>query len=223
MLKKRRSRRLRKSLKIFKRKRIDYSKYVKDFYLENGLAYISCNIEDYYDIIDKYSVEGYEWLNSQFAHFLETNAHYIPVEYPIVLEICGECLTDKQQAAVTETIADYYSLKLGDHQLALSDNLRKSMVLLFFGLLLAGVIWLLRSINLIGSIKELILILFWFFTWEFANLAWLERSDLNAVKTEAGQLASIKVVFKETFIDIPADQAEVEQIIAEIIDEENMD
>lgn len=216
----RRSRRLRKNLRSFRRKRVDYSRYVKDFYLESGLAYISCNIGRYYDVIDRYSVEGYEWLNSRFAEFVETNAYYIPVAYPIVLEICGGNLSEKQKAAIEEAVADYYALKLGDQQLSLNDNTRRSMILFFFGLLFAGVVWLLKSTQVFGSIKEMILILFWFFTWEFANLAWLERSDLSLARTEAAQLASIKVVFKEEFIDQPVDHDVAQQIISEIIDEE---
>ncbi|MBR2546489.1 MAG: hypothetical protein IKE93_10040, partial [Erysipelotrichaceae bacterium] len=98
MLRKRSKRyRLEKNKKSFRKMKIDYYRYVKDFYLEDGLAYISCNVNDYNDIINPYSVEGYEWLNESFARFVESNAEYIPVEYPIVLEICGKNFSDQQK------------------------------------------------------------------------------------------------------------------------------
>lgn len=223
MFMKRRNRRLRKNLKSFRRKRVNYNKYVKDFYLESGLAYISSNIEGYYDVVDRYSVEGYEWLNSEFANFIETNAYYIPVSYPIVLEICGGHLTEKQQEAIVETVSDYYALQLGDHQFELDNNRRKSLILFFFGLISSAVVWLLQFTKVIGSIKEAILILFWFFTWEFANLAWLERRDLSMAKTDAAQLASIKVIFRDMFVDNPVDKVVAQQIIAEVIDDAELE
>ncbi|MBR0131441.1 MAG: hypothetical protein IJM08_09075, partial [Firmicutes bacterium] len=67
MASKKQSRRLRQNLRQFSRKRVDVSKYIKDFYVENGLAYISCNVSGYYDIIDRYSVDGYEWLSEPFT------------------------------------------------------------------------------------------------------------------------------------------------------------
>ena len=127
MLKSRISRRsrLEKNKRRIRRMKVDYNKYVKDFYLEDGLAIISCNVNGYYDIIDRYSVEGYEWLNDSFARFLESNAFYIPFEYPIVLEICGTKFNRKQREVITETIHDYYELKLGDKQMELNDNTRR--------------------------------------------------------------------------------------------------
>ena len=58
----RKSRRQKQNLKNLSKKSVDVGKFVKDFYVEKGLAYISCNVNSYYDVIDRYSVKGYEWL-----------------------------------------------------------------------------------------------------------------------------------------------------------------
>lgn len=216
----RKSARLRKNIRSFRNKRIDYSKYIKDFYLENGLAYISCNVRGYYDVIDVYSVNGYEWLNDSFARFIESNAYYIPPEYPIVLEICGTKFTKPQQDTIVQTIADYYSLKLGDKQLDLDVNRKRALTLLLFGAVFFGLVWLLDYIMLISSIKETILVIFWFFIWEFADLVLLARSDLRASKTDSAQLACMKVIFQEKFRDKPDDTEVADQIIAEIFHED---
>lgn len=58
-------------LRRFAPKRIDTSDAVKKVYIEDGIAFISCNVSDYYDVIDHYSVKGYEWPNSHFLQFIE--------------------------------------------------------------------------------------------------------------------------------------------------------
>ena len=35
----------------FKNKKVDISRYIKDYYVENNLAYISVNVNSYEDII----------------------------------------------------------------------------------------------------------------------------------------------------------------------------
>ena len=50
------TRRMRRNLSHFRRKKVDISKYIKDYYVDNELAYISCNVDSYDDIIDHYSV-----------------------------------------------------------------------------------------------------------------------------------------------------------------------
>ena len=62
---------------------------MREIYIENGLAFISCKVKSINDIVDRYSVDGYEWLDESFARYIESNAAYIPTEYPIVLEIIG--------------------------------------------------------------------------------------------------------------------------------------
>ncbi|MBQ2217873.1 MAG: hypothetical protein II418_02940, partial [Firmicutes bacterium] len=131
---KRKSRRQIQNLRKLSRKNVDLGKFVKDFYVEKGLAYISCNVSGYNDIIDRYSVKGYEWVEESFARFVEENAIYIPPEYPIVLEICGHRFTEAQKTTIEETILDYYALKMGDVQMSIQANNRR---ILFMFLLVA--------------------------------------------------------------------------------------
>lgn len=215
--KRKQSIRLRKNLKQFSKKKVDVSKYVKDFYVENGLAYISCNVKDYNDIIDRYSVDNYEWLEESFTRFIESNATYVPTEYPIVLEICGTDFTQDQKDTIEATIADYYALKLGDCQLLLEQNRRKAILLAVFGILFAFVV--LKGVGLFQINKaasEAMLIFYWFFLWTFVEVAMFDRQELVSAKVDAAQMASIKVVFKPVFVDSPvADETAVLEEIFE--------
>ena len=222
MLFDRKSRRLRENLKKFSKKSVDLDKFVKDIYVDHGLAYISCNVSGYYDIIDRLSVEGYEWINGHFARFVEQNANYIPTEYPIVLEICGHRFTKAQQDAIEETIADYYSLKMGDTQMALEKNKGRAIFLIIMALVFAGMVFISSRFSggVLSVIVEVVFILFWVFVWELTDCLLFDRRDLKEARTEAAQLASVKVTFKERFEDEPVKPSEEKAIIREIFEDD---
>ena len=208
--------RLEKNKRRIRRMKVDYNKYVKDFYLEDGLAIISCNVNGYYDIIDRYSVEGYEWLNDSFARFLESNAFYIPVEYPIVLEICGTKLNRKQREVITETIHDYYELKLGDKQMELNDNTRRIITFMVIAGLFTLLFTFVQGWQQDSFVVQFILIMLWFFIWGLSDMVVTDRSELKEEKMAIAQLASTVVRFREEFIDEPYDEFEQEKIYQEL-------
>ena len=208
--------RLEKNKKSFKKMKVDYYRYVKDFYLEDGLAYISCNVSDYYDVIDKYSVEGYEWLNESFARFVETNAEYIPVEYPIVLEICGKKFSDEQKAVINETIHDYYELKLGDKQIDMQNNTSQIIIFMAIGVVATLIMLATQMWSADSFVNDMIVILVWFFIWELCGMIFFDRNDLKEEKMAAAQLASIAVRYKVHFTDTAVSEKEKEQIYESI-------
>ena len=222
LFKSRKSRRLRENLKKFSKKSVDLEKFVKDIYVDNGLAYISCNVHDYYDIIDRLSVDGYEWINGHFARFLEQNANYIPTEYPIVLEICGHRFTRQQQETIEATIADYYALKMGDTQMDLEKNKGRAIFLAVMAVVFAGFVYFSSGFtgHLISVLVEVVFILFWVFVWELADCLIFDRRDLLEARTEAAQLASLKVTFQLEFEDGPVTSSEEKAIIREIFEDQ---
>ncbi|MBE6116231.1 MAG: hypothetical protein E7187_05325 [Erysipelotrichaceae bacterium] len=208
--------RLEKNKKSFRKMKIDYYRYVKDFYLEDGLAYISCNVNDYNDIIDPYSVKGYEWLNESFARFVESNAEYIPVEYPIVLEICGKNFSDQQKEIINETIHDYYELKLGDKQIDLQNNTIQILTFLAIGVIATLIMIAAQMWKADSFVNDMIVILVWFFIWELCGMIFFDRNDLKEEKMAAAQLASITVRYKVHFTDTALTEKEKEQIYESI-------
>ena len=216
----RKSRRQKQNLKNLSKKSVDVGKFVKDFYVEKGLAYISCNVNSYYDIIDRYSVKGYEWLEESFARFIEENAIYIPPEYPIVLEICNHRFTKEQQACIEETIADYYALKMGDVQMSMQSNRRRIIFLLGLMLFFAVFVYIASQFpGLPRPVAEAPFVLFWMALWDAAEFLFLDGRDLQEDKLEAAQLASMKVTFYEKFEDGPAEPEVVQQIMEEMAEE----
>lgn len=185
-----------KSLRKFRKSKFNYKKFLKEFYLEDNNAYISVKVKNYNDIISKYSINNYEWLDKDFAEYIEENAYYIPVEYDIVLEICGPKFTKEEQEKIVKTIKMFFGLKLGDKELDLKINKRKSNILLICGIL--SLLFLLYLNKYIVNIYiEPALVSFWFFMWEYIEVFFLERTELKIKKTEAGQLSNLSITFNE--------------------------
>ena len=194
---KRKSSRARRNLKKFKHAKFNYAKFVKDYYIEEKSAYISAKVKSIDDIVSRYSLDRYEWINSEFAEYIETSAYYIPVEESIIIEICGQKFSDKEKETIRRVIKDYFGLKLGDKIIDLDINRNKSNRLLLLGILSVGLVFLASRITNSEYLLELPLIMMWFFIWEYGDLAWLDRWELADEKIQAGQLANAKIIFNE--------------------------
>lgn len=184
-----------KNLKKFKKAKFNYAKFVKKYYIEKGEAYISAKVNSIDDIISKYSTKDYEWINPEFASYIEESAYYIPLEESITIEICGGNFSEEEKDMIKRVIKDYFGLKLGDKFLDLDINKHKSFILFLFGIISLGVFAILSNFSIITAVNELLLLLFWFFLWEYADLGWLTRGNLRLEQIEAGQLSTAKIVF----------------------------
>lgn len=191
------TKRRKKNLKKFKNAKFDYAKFVKNYYIEKGNAYISIKVNSIDDIVSRYSIDGYEWINSSFANYIEECAYYIPVEESIIIEICGAKFNEEEKALITKVIKEYFGLQLGDKIIDLDINRKNSNILLGFGIIGIALIILLNIFNIIGVIAELFIFLFWFFLWEYGDMAWIDRAQLQSEKMEAGQLSTAKIIFEE--------------------------
>lgn len=184
-----------KNIKIFKKKEFNLNKFINDYYMDKNSAYMTVKVKNYDDIVSKFSVDNYEWINPEFADHLELMAYYIPVEEPIVIEITGVKFTDEEKVIIEKVIKTYFGLKLGDKMLNLDNNRNKYMILLIYGIFSFIVFYILYISNVIETILEVFIFGFWFIMWEFANLAFLQRNNLKTEKIEAGQLSSAIVTF----------------------------
>ena len=213
---------LRTSLRGFRRKRVALDRFVKEFYVEGGLAYISLKAKDYDSIISCYSVDGLEDLEPAFSAAIEENAVHIPTEYPILLEICGGGFNEEQKDTIEKSIADHYALNMGEAQLALEDNKKRILFITALTVVSAIIIYgLLELLPVIPRIvSDITTIVFWVFLWTLVDTAVFQRSDLKRARTEAAQLASMKVKFVDKFENALAKPAEKKAILDEMFEED---
>lgn len=184
-----------KNLKMFRKKEFNLNKFINEYYMEQNSAYMTVKVSEYNDIVSKFSVDSYEWINPEFADHLELMAYYIPVEEPIVIEITSKKFTEEEKKVIERVIKTYFGLKLGDKMLNLDNNRNKYIILLIFGIFSFLMFYILFMVNAMATIIELVVFGFWFIMWEFADLAFLQRNNLKVEKLEAGQLSSATIVF----------------------------
>ena len=185
-----------KNILKFNKTKFNYNKFVRDFYLEKNTAYVSVNIDNYNDVISKYSISNYEWLNPEFADYVEETAYYIPIQYDIALDINGH-FTKEQEEIIKKTIKEYFGVKLGDAQNDLDTN-KLLNILLFVVAVLFLIIFFVVTFY-IPSFKflEPISIISWFIVWELLDNNFVKRYHLKTKKIDLAQLVSMEIKFNE--------------------------
>ena len=215
----------RKMIRLFESRKGHLEYRANRDYVRNGIASIPCRISDSGDVLSPYSVKGYEALNPEFVDYIKTTAEVTPPECPLVLNIIGNCLSQEEKAVIEDIIADDFAYNLG---LVEKDEKRhtKTFILMFLGLILSGVLlWLTET--LADEPRELFYILFWFAGDTVCDYIFLTGYELRQARRLAGRLASIKVVFSETYTDPEYSEndvdklySEIEQAVKETIEEE---
>lgn len=199
---------------MFYTRRAHLSKRVKRDYIDNGVAYIPCKVNNINDVVSPYSIENYETLNYSFSAYVKNVAIFIPSEYPIVLDIIGGNFTDKQKENIESAIKDCFAYDLGIVERRNSLEFR-SMV---FSLLLAIVTGILTTVisKAAGISKEIIVILFYFFVDTLVDYIFYDSVDFKHDKVLAGRLACVKVIFSDEFDKTHFSDEEIKMFYDEI-------
>lgn len=185
----------------------------RDF-INNGIATFPCKITSYYDIINPLSIRRFETLNQDFADFLELGAGVVPSECPIVLNIVEDCLTEEERMIIEIVIREYYAYKLGVVEKEEKRH-RRRFLILSIGLVVSSLLlWLSEGLDEIS--RELFFIIFWFMGDTLCDYILLTGHDLRRDRKLAGRLASIKVIFSDSFKKPEYTKEEAEKIYSEI-------
>ena len=199
---------------LFDKRKSHLDSRIRRDYIDNGIATIHCRISNYHDIISSYSVKGQESLNFDFIDYLEDAAEPIPDEYPLVLNIIGNCLSDEEKKNIKDIIRDDFSYKLGNVEKEQSKEL-KMFLFMLIGTFIAGV--LLWHTHFLDEVpREIFIVLFWFFGDRMFESLFITGRDLRNEKRLAGRLASIKVVFSDTYEKLHFTEDEVNKLYAEL-------
>jgi len=149
-----------------------------------------------------------------FIDYLEDAAEPIPDEYPLVLNIIGNCLSEEEKKAITETIREVFSYKLG---MVEKEQEREFKVLVFMivGSIIAGII--LAMTDFLEEVpREIFVVLFWFFGDRMFQSFFITRRELRKEKRLAGRLASIKVIFSNSHEKRYYTEDEINKLYAEL-------
>ena len=204
----------RRLVRLFELRRGHLDYRIKRDYVKNGIATIPCRITNYSDVINTYSVTDYETLNTEFFDYVTTTAEVTPPDCPLVLNIIGDCLTQNEKDTIEEVIRDDFAYDLGMVEKEEKRH-KRFFIVMFIGLFITGVI--LRLTEALAELpRELIFILFWFMGETLCDYIFLTGYDLRRERRLAGRLASIKVVFSESYEKPNYTESDFDKLYSEI-------
>ena len=200
--------------RLFEQKKSRIDSRIKRDYIENGIATIHCCISDYNDIINRYSSKDQESLNPDFVDFLKESAEPIPDECPLVLNIIGDFLSEDEKKIIKEIIRDDFSYKLGLFEKE-HEHEFKMFIFMLIGVIVAGLLfwW---SAFLEEAPREIFVVFFWFFGDRMFEYLFITGRELRKKQRLAGRLASIKVIFSDTYKKIHYNEEQISQLYAEL-------
>ena len=204
----------RKIIKLFETRSGNMEYLLNRDYISNGIATIPVHISEFNDVISPYSVTGYEAINPEFGDLLKTAAECAPPEYPLVLNIIENCLSQAEKEIITEVISSEFAYDLGMVEREEKRH-TKVFVLMIVGLILSGIL-LYFTHSLADEPRELFFILFWFMGDTLCDYIFLTGHDLRQERRMAGRLASIKVIFSEKYEGPNYTESEVNRLYDEI-------
>lgn len=187
----------RKFVRLFELRRGHLDYRIKRDYVRNGIATIPCRISGYNDVINTYSVKGYETLNTDFFDYVTRTAEVTPPEYPLVLDIICDRLSQEEKKTIEEIIRDDFAYDLGMVEKAETRH-KRIFLFMFFGMIIADILlWITQTMA--EAPRELFFLLFWFMGETLCDYIFLTGYELRRERRLAGRLASIKVVFSESY------------------------
>jgi len=205
---------LRRASSLFAFRRGHLEARVERDYIRNGIATIPCRVTCYDDLISTYSLKGFESLNQDFIDYVIDSTEVIPPKYPIVLDIIGDCLSEEEKVGVKETIIDEFTYQLGQVETEERRH-RKIFLAVFIGLLISGLLlWVSQNMNDIP--REMLFIMFWYMGDTVCDYVFLTGYDLRRERQLAGRLASVKVIFSDTYVRQDYDDEAADRLYSEI-------
>ena len=201
-------------IRLFERRKSRIDSRIKRDYIENGIATIHCCISNYNDIINTYSAKDQESLNPDFVDFLQEAAEPIPDECPIVLNVIGNCLSAEEKKIIAEIIRDDFFYRLGLVEKEHAHEFRL-FILMVVGIIVSGILlWL--TIPLDEVPREIFIVFFWFFGDRMFEYIFITGRELRQEQRLAGRLASIKVIFSDTYEKIHYTENQISKLYTEL-------
>lgn len=197
----------------FNKRKVDYREAVDTFYMSKGIACICCNVSGIDDVINPYSVRGYEMLNESLVSYINSVIGNIPVGVPVALELCGGSFTEREKKTITDAVWNHYELELGKAQKVRTGHFIRIAWFVLFFVFAAIFIFSNRTTD---TSKELMYVLFYFLGDRMIDYIVFGNRDVELNRIRAAQLVSMNVIFREEFIDDDLSDEEAERIKAAV-------
>lgn len=187
---------LREKIKRYQKKKFEKYKEINELKIADDEVYITLKIDNKDDVISKHSVKYEEILDESFMELITKKASYIPLDYPIVLELQYKELSSEDKILIRKLIRNYYKLEKIDKEMQLKEIERRTRFFLISGIIFFMIfIWLYNSE--LSGIMEIASFIGSFSLWEFAEILIFDQDSLKEEVIKSNYLSKIRIVFNQ--------------------------
>lgn len=130
------------------------------------------------------------------------------------MNVIGDCLSAEEKKIIAENIREDFLYRLG---LVEKEQNREFGLFIFMlvGSIVGGILYWLTDF-LDEAPREIFIVLFWFFADRMFEYIFITGHELRKEKRLAGRLASIKVIFSDTYKKMHYTEEQISQLYAEL-------
>ena len=187
---------LREKIKRYQKKKFEKYKEINELKIADDEVYITLKIDNKDDVISKHSVKYEEILDESFMELITKKASYIPLDYPIVLELQYKELSSEDKILIRKLIRNYYKLEKIDKEMQLKEIERRTRFFLISGIIFFMIFICLYNSELSG-IMEIASFIGSFSLWEFAEILIFDQDSLKEEVIKSNYLSKIRIVFNQ--------------------------
>ena len=195
----------------FSRKRVDVEGTLRDFFINNGIAHIACNVSGLDDVVHRYAVQGYETLNPELADYIEGFIPLIGRKTPVVIEITGHDFSDAEKERIEAAFWNHFELRAA---IAKKERQALAIQIIWFAICFLGIWLVLNRIPAFksGGLNDIGFILLWFFGDRMVDYLLLGNYGSRQEYARYSQLETVKVIFSSRYEDKVFSDTEAEHL-----------
>ncbi len=187
-------------LKKYQKAKFESYKKVNDLKINDNEAYIEMKIDGFDDIKDDYCLTDGIVLKQDFIDAIVKRTNYIPLDYPLVLQIYNKTFTSSEKILVRKLIKNHFTLEMIDREIELKKLRLKIYFFLSFAVL-GFLLFLLTYIGFVKTLQELISFVASFITsfsiWEISELIVFGEDEIKEEIIKYKHLSKIRIVFNK--------------------------
>lgn len=179
-------------IKVLKANHKTLKEFAKEKYIdENDVANIDVYMNEK-SVFNYFSNPNDPEISNELIDYIESQAHYIPVTYPINIRIHSEKELD--QELISRKLKEHYWKQLADQDDDLKNNGIISLILFLTGAVLLSLYFIFQFVEGINLVfNEIFSIAATFLIWESVDYYFLNRNAIKIRRLDTTQLAMADV------------------------------
>lgn len=184
-------------LKKYQKQKFEHYKKINDLKINDNEAYIYLNVTNLDNIKSEYSTNHQVILKKEFYETIENLASFIPLDYPLVLEIQNNIFSSEEKILVRRLIRNHFSLVTISKEMELKNIKRKSHFFLICGIIGFILLFLFYNYKIVPYLIEIVSFIASFSLWEFAESLIFEQDNLKEEIIKNKHLSKIRIVYNK--------------------------